>query len=72
MWLKRLDCWVTDKWTGRDWMYYSKVLGLKQRQYGGSIPWSVHFGQAFISRFLDLVDPGHCQRAITAATPKDL
>jgi hypothetical protein len=68
--LKRLDCYLTDIWTGRPYMYYSKVLGLKQAQYGGKIPWRVHFGQALVSRALDWVDPGHCQRAISAEVPK--
>jgi hypothetical protein len=69
-WLKRLDCYLTDKWTGRPWMYYSAVLGAKQQMYGGSIPWSVHFGQALISRMLDFVDKYHCKKALTAKEVK--
>lgn len=68
--LKRLDCYLTDKWTGRPWMYYSAVLGKKQSLYGGKIPWRVHFGQALVSRFLDLIDKDHCKKAITAEVPK--
>lgn len=68
--LKYLDCLLTDKWTGRPYMYYSKALGLKQQKFGGSIPWSEHFGQALVSRVLDWIDPGHCKKALTAELPK--
>lgn len=69
--LKRLDVYLTDKWTGRPRMYYSAALGLKQQKFGGKIPWSEHFGQALVSRTLDFIDPGHCQKAITAEIPEE-
>ena len=68
-WLKHVDCYLTDKWTGRPYMYYSKALGLKQQKFGGKIPWSEHFGQALVSRVLDFIDKDHCRKAITAELP---
>jgi len=68
--LKQIDCYLTDKWTGRPYMYYSAALGKKQVQYGGEIPWSIHFGQALVSRLLDMVDKDHCKKALDAEVPK--
>ena len=68
-WLKHLDCWITDKWTGRPYMYYSAVLGAKQIKYGGKIPWREHFGQALVSRVLDAIDKDHCLKALQAKVP---
>jgi len=68
-WLKRLDVYITDKWTGRTRMYYSAELGRKQLIHGGKIPWKVHFGQALVSRFLDFIDTDHCAKARKAKLP---
>jgi hypothetical protein len=61
--LKWLDCWITDKWTGRSWGYYSAVLGRKQ--VTGRSRWQ----QARIAYLLDWIDRNHCQKALTAKTP---
>jgi hypothetical protein len=62
--LKYLDCWVTDKWTGRDWEYYSAVLGKKEQS--GRLSWN----QKWIARMLNYLEEDHCKKAIKAKPPR--
>jgi hypothetical protein len=63
--LRYLDCWITDKWTGRGWEYYSAVLGDKEKR--GVIRNRWH--QWRISRILNWIEAEHCRKSINARTP---
>lgn len=65
-----LDRFAQDKWFGGKIETISSHLGKKQRAWGGQIPWTKHPLQAAVSRFLDWLDPGHCQKSIEKVQPK--
>jgi len=64
VWLLRMDRLAQDKWFGGKFETISGHLGRVQLRYGGKIPWSKRPLQAFVSRFLDWLDPGHCKKSI--------
>jgi hypothetical protein len=64
--LKWLDCYLTDKWTGRGWEYYSAVLGDKAQR--GVIGNKLH--QWWCYRLLNWIEAEHCEKAIVAELPR--
>lgn len=63
-WLLRMDRLAQDKWFRGGYETISSHLGKLQRRYGGAIPWHRRPLQAALSRFLDWIDPRHCQKSI--------
>ena len=63
-WFIWIDCWLQDHWFGGRFETISGHLGRTQREFGGSIPWSKRPLQALVSRFLDWLEPGHCQKGL--------
>jgi hypothetical protein len=61
-WLVSMDVYAQDKWFGGKRTTISAHLGYMQKRFGGSIPWRVRPLQAALSRVLDWIDEGHCQK----------